>query len=274
MPLSSMKDPRVLTDEIEACFSIYGANDIRAYFEASLFRPSSEWISEISKDFLTRRLALQWRAESRVDAFSSRQVEQLAKAGLKVLDLGLESASPQQLLKMRKATAPATYLRRASELLKACHDNGIWTKVNVLLYPGETKVTLSETEAWLDQHRQYIKGISAGPMVMYRYGHASQDFLRQIEFHGARAVSESDLETKGFADIHLSDELSNQDATISANELARKFMSARDYFDLKSFNYFPREMTFESFNEMTVGASEDMLSFRLSDSYEGSVKLE
>lgn len=262
MQLSPMKDARVLADEIESCFSVYGEYDVRAYFEASLFRPSSEWISDIFKQFTVRRITLQWRAESRVDAFSSRQIEQLAKTGLKVLDLGLESASYQQLLRMGKTTSPTTYLRRASELLKSCHENGIWTKVNVLLYPGETRATLLETTAWLNQHRQYIKGVSAGPMIMYRYGHASLDFLRQIELHGARVVSDSDLDTKGFADIHLSEELSNQDATLAANELARSFMSAKDYFDLKSFNYFPRGLTFERFNEMAVGVPENLLSFR------------
>lgn len=263
MPLSSMKDAHVLADEIEACFSVYGESDVRAYFEASLFKPSSEWISNISKQFSARRLTFQWRAESRIDAFSTHQIELLAKAGLKVLDLGLESASPQQLLRMGKTTAPRIYLRRASELLKACHENGIWAKVNVLLYPGETGATLSETTAWLNQHRQYIKGVSAGPMIMYRYGQASLDFLRKIEVHGARVVSDSDLDTKGFADIHLSKELSNQDATFAANELARDFMSAEDYFDLKSFNYFPRGLTFERFNELAVGATENMLSFRI-----------
>lgn len=249
VPLSTMKNARVLADEIEACFTVYQENDIRAYFEASLFQPSSEWIADIYKEFATHNLDFQWRAESRVDAFSSHQVEQLAKAGLKVLDLGLESASPQQLLNMRKTTTPAIYLRRASELLKACHDNGIWTKVNVLLYPGETKESISETEEWLDHHRQYIKGISAGPMVIYRYGNSSQVFLKEIEFYGARAVSSSDLETKGFADIHLSKELSNQDAIFEANRLSSNFMSTRDYYDLKTFSYFPRDMTFEKFSE-------------------------
>lgn len=262
MPLSSMKEARVLADEIEACFTIYGEKDVRAYFEASLFSPSSEWIAQITEQFLDRELAFQWRAESRVDAFSSRQIAMLAKAGLKVLDLGLESASHQQLLRMNKSAAPAIYLRRASELLKACHDNGIWVKVNVLLYPGETRETLAETAIWLNQHKRYIKGVSAGPMIMYRYGTASQDLLRQIELHGARLVSNSDLDTKGFADIHLSAELSNQDAIIAANNLAKEFMSASDYFDLKSFNYFPRGLTFEKFSEMADGAPTGSLSFK------------
>lgn len=259
--LSAMKNAHVLANEVEACIAVYGDNDLRAYFEASLFQPTSEWIAEINKEFSARRLALQWRAESRVDALSSRQVEHLAKAGLKVLDLGLESASHQQLLRMHKTPAPPAYLRRASELLKSCYENGIWTKVNVMLYPGETRATLSETTAWLNQHRQYIKGVSAGPMIVYRYGHASLDFLRQIEAQGASAVSDSDLDTKGFADIHLSDEFSNEDATFAANELSRAFMSAKDYFDLKSFNYFPRSLTFEKFIEMAAGVPDEMLSF-------------
>jgi hypothetical protein len=86
-------------------------------------------------------------------------------------------------------------------------------------------------------------------MVIYRYENSSQVFLKEIELYGARAVSSSDLETKGFADIHLSIELLNQDAIFEANRLSRNFMSTSDYYDLKSFSYLPRDMTFEKFNE-------------------------
>jgi radical SAM superfamily enzyme YgiQ (UPF0313 family) len=81
-----------------------------------------------------RRLKLKWRAETRVDHMAARHVEILAKAGLRVLDLGLESASAKQFEIMEKTRSPDVYLRKASELPQACHDNGVWTKVNVLLY--------------------------------------------------------------------------------------------------------------------------------------------
>lgn len=262
VPLSLMKDASVLADEIEACLSIYGQTDIRAYFEASLFNPSLDWISAITKQFMNRQFSLQWRAESRADALSPRHIELLAKAGLKVLDVGLESASPQQLLNMHKTTNPEIYLHRASKLVRACHENGILTKVNVLLYPGETKATLMETESWLEQHREYIKGVSAGPMIMFRYGNASLEFLRHIENHGARVVSDSDLDTHGFADIHLSDEFSHQDSLSAANNIARNHMSTKDYFDLKSFSYFSRGLTFESFQAITLGIHDDSLPFK------------
>lgn len=262
VPLSLMKDAGLLADEIEAYISMYGKSNLRAYFEASLFNPSLNWIIEISKQFHDRQLSIQWRTESRADALSPRHIEKLAKAGLKVLDIGLESASHQQLLNMHKTTSPATYLRRASELVRACHANGVWTKVNVLLYPGETKATLMDTINWLEQHREFIKGVSAGPLIMYRYGDASLDFLRQIERYGAKVVSDTDLDAQGFADIHLSKEFSHQDAISAANEIARNFMSAKDYFDLKSFNYFSRELTYENFNALAIDVPEHGLPFR------------
>ncbi len=264
IPLSMMKAPYILADEIEACFALYGKRSgIRAYFEASFFRPSSEWITGLIEQFSKRQLTFQWRAESRADALSVLQIELLAKAGLKVLDLGLESASPEQLLRMRKTTNPTVYLDRASELLKACYKNKIWVKVNVLFYPGESKKSLLETENWLNEHKQYIKGVSAGAMVLYRYGQTSHDFLQEIKSYGAKAVCEADLDHKGFAEMHLSDEFSHQAAKTASLRLSKEFMSAQDYFDLKSFSYFSRELTFDEFMKNLKGIPHDLLPFEV-----------
>ena len=264
VPLSEMKCPQALAHEISTCQQVYGGQKIRAFFEASMFLPQNKWISDLQTAFNEQGIDLKWRTETRVDHLSPERVASLADCGMRVLDLGLESASPRQLERMNKTQNPKAYLRKASELLKACHDEGVWPKVNVLLYPGESAQSLSETDEWLDRHARFIKGVSAGPMILYRYGPQTIDSLRDLEKHGASSVCEDDLEHQGFTHLHLSEEMSHEQSLNAANRIARKMMTARDYFDLKSFSYFPPERTYEEFMQVAQEAAAQELPFSMS----------
>lgn len=264
VPLAPMKSAAALADEIEACQDVYGDKHLRAYFEASFFRPTSQWISSLGKEFAARGITTRWRTETRVDNMSGSQVHGLAKAGLHVLDLGLESASPQQLRRMHKTTNPDAYLRRASDLLKACRDEGVWAKVNVLLYPGEDKHSLDQTAQWLDEHKDCIKGISAGPLILYRYGQATHDFLDEIQVLGARPVAPDGLDSQGFTDLHLSASMSHEQAVAAGSAISRAMMSDRDYYDLKAFNYFARHVTFTQFSASLGNRNQSDLPFSFS----------
>ena len=261
VPLTQPKAAAELAQEIEEATLALGQRNFHAYFEASLFQPSTQWSGQLVTQLKARELDIHWRAETRVDHMAARQVEILAKAGLKVLDLGLESASAKQLAIMEKTHAPDIYLGKASELLQACHDNGVRTKVNVLLYAGESEQTLDETRNWLDKHAALIKGVSAGPLIVYRYGDESKSFLASLEQYGTRAVSDVALDEQGFADLHLSGAVSHTDAMRLARGISRTMMTGRDYFDLKSFSYFPPGMTYESFLEHCASARPEDLPF-------------
>lgn len=261
-PLSDMKGVRELTEEMEDAAIVYGVEESRAYLESSFFRPSTFWIDELSSALATSRLRLQWRTETRVDTITARQIESLAKAGLKVLDLGLESASATQITSMGKSTNPAAYLRKASEVLQACSANGIWAKVNVLLYAGETESTLAETTAWLDAHRQQIKGVSVGPMIVFRFGTHSAKYIDELAIKDAKPISELDLDRQGYTHLHLSSHMPHERAIEESRKLSRSFMTERDYYDLKAFSYFKPSMTFTDFVESARTAAQDELNFR------------
>ena len=261
VPLSAPKSASDLADEIDRATLALGRRQFNAYFEASLFQPSTDWSSQLGVELKARDLSFQWRAETRVDHLAPRQVEILAKAGLKVLDLGLESASPKQLQIMEKTASPAVYLRKASDLLHVCYDNNIWAKVNVLLYAGESQETLDETRGWLDKHAALIKGVSAGSLVVYRYGSESKSFLADLAKYGTHPVSETALDDQGFAELHLSGDVSHGKSVELARSISRTMMTGRDYFDLKAFSYFPPGMTYASFLELCADADPDNLPF-------------
>lgn len=263
VPLAEMKDPRQVAYELDGYRKLKGDTDFHAYFEASLFRPSSSWANSFQKEMQNRSLLVPWRTESRVDSWNSDLLESLRKSGLSVLDLGLESASPKQLFAMKKSSKPDLYLKRASQLLRSCYEEGIWTKVNVMLFPGETFETLNETRDWLNDHSKYIKGVSVGPTVLYRYGQATQRLKSDFEALGASLVDRDALDRDGYAYLNLSKEIDHGLATQLSADIARECMTARDYFDLKSFSYLPPNYSWDDFKRDICLVPADCLPFRV-----------
>lgn len=246
VPLGECRSPKDVARELASLCNVY-SGVISPYFQASFFRPSSSWIRGLVDEFEQQQILLNWRAETRVDGLSPAHIGELARTGLRVLDLGLESASPIQLQRMRKTANTNAYLRRASELLRACAANGVWAKVNVLLSPGETQETISETRTWLDQHKHLIKGVSVGPTIVFRYGPSTRVYLEELATFGASPVSGDALDRYGYAHLHLSSEICHDAALELSHVISRELMTMDSYFDLKSFSYFPRGFKREQF---------------------------
>jgi hypothetical protein len=262
VPLGDCRDPAGVAAELVSLCATY-SGIIHPYFQASFFRPPTAWIKQLSTEFARNQLSLEWRAETRVDGLSPSQVGELAHLGLKVLDLGLESASPTQLERMEKTKNSEAYLRRASALLRACHDHGVWTKVNILLSPGETWDTLAETTEWLDRHRYAIKGISVGPTIVFRFGPSTQSYLSTLSEFGASPVSAEALDVDGYAHLHLSRDISHEVALAASLKVSRDFMTMNDYFDLKSFSYFPRDFRRADFLSVLSTSQTESLGFHV-----------
>ena len=242
VPLTRMKNPEVVVSELMRSQRILGSS-ANFYFEASFFSPTRAWVTDFREAYHRSGCVSKWRAESRVDALNSRKIGELASAGLRVLDLGLESASSKQLLAMGKTKYPERYLARASETLRNCYDAGVWPKVNVMLYAGETAQTLNETRSWRDAHAEYIKGVSVYPV--HFYGLNPLAGFRALEMNGAASIVPTD--TPGVYGVDLSEDMRYEDALSLSEDLSRRYMSADDYFDLKSFTYFRRGYTREAF---------------------------
>ena len=224
---------------------MYQTNFLKFYLQASFFNPTLQWAEDLKKYYIAAKANFLWRSETRVD-ISFKVLKNLSQAGLQALDLGFESGSPTQLINMGKTRKPEVYLKKASDLVKQCYDLGIWPKMNILLYPGETQQTIDETCEWLDKHIKYIKGVSVNPLYIYKNKTVYQ-FLEVIKKLGATPVDIQSIENFGYANIHLSEEIDFEKSLEVARNIRNRFMSAKDYFDLKSFSYFPRSYTYDDF---------------------------
>jgi hypothetical protein len=262
--LEKLRAPEQIASTLAAVACQYGDSEIRPYFQSSMFAPNVNWGTGLANAVRAVGLDVLWRTESRVDALTPETIACLAEAGLKVLDLGLETASPTQILNMRKSRDPDRYLDRASTLLRACSDHGIAAKVNVLLYAGETTKTLEETQSFLDEHKDSIAGVSVGPVVAYGPPKVADILLHEWSRSGAAPVDPNSANDSGISMIHLSHDFDAKSAEAVSIELSRRYMDADAYFYLKSFSYYPRDYTRADF-DCDVAASEiSQLPFRVS----------
>lgn len=242
---------------------LYGSITIRPYVEASLFLPSNSWMDGFAARYAELGLSVQWRTETRVDALSPAAIDRLANSGLRVLDLGLESASPRQLLAMGKSRHPSIYLDRASATLEACGRAGVLAKLNIVLYPGEDVDSYSDTLGWLRQHRSLIAGISATPLIYYPSGPHGSRLPGDLLELGASLTDAGQPERSGYGDLDLSPTISNAVARQICTDLSQEFMDARAYFTLKSFGYFSPQLTYDEFFRAALADDPTALPFRL-----------
>ena len=263
IPVERLGQPITVANSLAMIQEQYGGNLIHPYVESSMFLPSTRWAIELAKEVHKSGLDIKWRTETRVDVMVPDTVAALAEAGLKVLDLGLETASPQQVLAMGKSINPDRYLRRAEELLEACRKYGVMAKVNVLLYAGETSATLRETEAWLDNNAHCITGVSVGPVVAYGPPKIANTFLEDLISKGAQPVELDSAVRTGITKMHLSHEFDEASVEEACLTLSRRYMDSNSYFALKSFSYYPRDYDRLDFDSDVQNSNLALLPFRV-----------
>ncbi len=261
-PLQALKNANVLLNEVKHTLLNDNLNKMTPYLEASMFVPNKSWAQDFIDKQQEQGFSFSWRSESRVDTLKPSLMPLLAKAGMEIIDLGLESASHAQIKRMGKSVYPERYLERASDLLFSAKENNIKVKVNLLLYAGEKKSTIDETYKWLDQHKDTIHGVSIGPVIAFGWDQNKKGFVENLMAAGAK-ISNTDS-FMGITQFHLSETISRKDSLKIAKELSREFMTEKSYFDLKSYSYYPRDYTFTDFQKDVRNTSGEF-SFRLSN---------
>ncbi|WP_298259619.1 radical SAM protein [uncultured Litoreibacter sp.] len=241
----------------------YSGEEIHPYIQASMFLPNARWAEGFANAMNRQSLDISWRTETRCDVMTPKTLEHLARAGLRVIDLGLETASPRQILAMKKAPDPNRYLAAASDLLAACHDNGVKAKVNVLLYAGETRETLEETTAWLDARRDAVAGVSVGPVLAYGPPKTANVLIEEWRGLGARPIDECSAAATGITAMHLSADFPAEEAEAASLATSRHFMDQDAYFALKSFSYYPRDYAREDFDRDVAASDPKLLPFKV-----------
>jgi hypothetical protein len=102
VPLQRLKPVDRLIAEIKDTVLEDEQGLMTPYFETAVFAPSAAWVRQLNEHWTAHGLRVQWRTQARVDSLHPDRIPALAAAGLSILDVGLESASPLQLARMKK----------------------------------------------------------------------------------------------------------------------------------------------------------------------------
>jgi len=105
-----------------------------------------------------KRPQFTYAVESRVDVITPDLVSTLREAGVEMIFLGVESASPSTLIRMNKVRskiAAEKYVHQAMSVLKSCFENQLTPMVGFMLaFPGDEESDYEATLAFIRQVRR------------------------------------------------------------------------------------------------------------------------
>lgn len=130
-----------IIDEIEHLQRTYGARAL--LFRDPFFSLNKKRTIEFGEEMLRRNVKIEWGCETRLDALNDDLIRLLARAGLRALNIGVESEDVELLSKnYRKGFENI----RQSERIALCHSLGI--KVNAFFIfglDGDTETSIRKT---------------------------------------------------------------------------------------------------------------------------------
>ena len=145
---------RVAIDRMETLVDRHG---IREFELANLSTPAAE-LGSLSNEILRRGLEVRWQSLARVEAgFDRPALEKLAAAGCRKLELGLESAVPEELVRLDKGIR----VEQVQQLLDDAHGTGVQISLFVMSLPGQRDEELEETLRFCDRNANGLSDIAA-----------------------------------------------------------------------------------------------------------------
>jgi len=134
------RSPKNIVDEMEVCKNNFNIRNF--YFRADTFTWDKDWMVQICKLIVERKLDVQWVSNSRVDTIDEERLRWLKKAGCWMIGFGIESGDQGILDKMKKGTN----LKQAIAAVELCRKSGIKTYLFwVLGLPWESEKTIQNT---------------------------------------------------------------------------------------------------------------------------------
>jgi hypothetical protein len=129
---------------------------------------------------------MRWTSELRADSPLARHVKRLVDSGASALFVGVESASPTQILRMQKTSRPDLYLDSLKRLLQEVSPcTSLLIKLGFLIYIGESAATMRETLDFLLSQADRISWVSVSPLFVFGGTPLDRRFEEYRRLYGA-----------------------------------------------------------------------------------------
>jgi anaerobic magnesium-protoporphyrin IX monomethyl ester cyclase len=209
--------------DIENTISFFGKEPLYAIMTPNFrFRGSSEKLA------LLKRAGIRWSSEVSCDMPWFRSISEFAESGMFLLNVGLESASPNTLRRMNKVANPEKYLSNAQRILEEAQKyESLKTRFNIMIYPGDTYEDVEHTRQFLEANISKLDAVVCCPTIAYPGSRLFDQLQRIQELYGASVFVSPFCESTHHYPIHPSPDLTFQEASELCLRLEEEFSPAR-----------------------------------------------
>ena len=229
------KSPEHFEKEMIRVIELWGTKPIYAILAASFgmrVGPTRR-IAEILKSG-----GIQWTTEFRADCQWEEYIDQVYNSGLTVANVGMESASPEILLRMLKTRNPTQYLAKMAALIaRIARMPKMALRVNVMFYVGETPKTVRETISFLVCNIYGIDSILYTPVFITPRSLLYKNFKNYEKQFGAKLVKSQYWDRRRLHLCQPSKYFSFEEAVYLCNALEKVFSTPEGWLASEIYHY-------------------------------------
>ena len=184
---------------------------------------------------------IHWGTGFGIENYWEEYIDELKDAGLRMLCIGMESASEEILASMCKTANPSNYLKRAEKLIIKAHELGLNPAVNIMSYVGENQDTIKDTLSYLLRLRKYIHRVDACSVFEFQGTEVSRNFEEYCEKYGCSRVESEYARKTHVYPINISKDI-NYSTSQNYCELLKYLFINEKVAKLKSNSYKYKEL--------------------------------
>lgn len=224
------KDPDIILEEIHRIAELYETESLPLIFYNSILGVNPKIAKEIITKIRESKLNIRFLTSTRVDSGWKMYVDDLE--GLcDQMHFGLESDSPEILLRMDKTRDPERYIRSAKDAVREFHKRGVHVALNILTgFCGENEKTLKETEDFLEENREYIDSIRSHPLMLFPGSPFSHRMKEFEENFGSKISGNKYSERIHAYPVDATSNFTFEDATEYGKRLMQRFNSFEKFY--------------------------------------------
>jgi anaerobic magnesium-protoporphyrin IX monomethyl ester cyclase len=159
----NIKNPKKFLAEVERCVELFGTDKSYAVL-ASTYGVNPTFGKEIAVGM--KRFGIKWNSEFRADSPWEHYINELLDSGYEVVNVGVESGSPEILRLMGKTNYPEKYLNKMRKLAEVVDSSDAIIRANFIFYIGETPKTLRETMSFI-LSTKCIDSVQFSPLLVF-----------------------------------------------------------------------------------------------------------
>jgi len=223
----NLKTPKRFLNDMESCIQFFGKDKSYAVL-ASTFGFNPQWGKEIAIGM--KQYNIKWNSEFRADSPWETYIDNLLDSGYEVVNVGVESGSPDILKLMGKTTNPKKYLSKMKMLADIVYPSEAIIRANFIFYVGETPKSLKETLRFI-MDTPKIDAVQFSPLFAFYGTPLFQNFREYQHSYGSELEQSKYWSKRRVYPVHPSTYFSFNEVALLGQTFEKIFSNERAWYE-------------------------------------------